>query len=148
MAALLRSRPSSQLTNVYSVGGVAVQGDGKIVVVGAVPGNNDFNVPAVLRILSNGHLDNTFGANGVFVLPNSFGFYSEVAIQSDGKILVNTNANAIDGEVDRLTTTGQLDSSFGSGGRVSFHLDAVVGMALQPDGRILGLPATGYWPTA
>ena len=138
----------TQLTNVFSVGGVALQGDGKIVVVGAVPGNNDFNVPAVLRFLSNGNLDTTFGANGVFVLPNSFGSYATVAIQSDGKILADTNAQAIDGEVDRLTTAGQLDSSFGSGGRVSFHLDAVVGLALQPDGRILASlqPVTGQRP--
>ena len=127
----------TQLTNVYSVGGIAIQGDGKIVVVGAIPGSNDFNVPAVLRFLPNGHLDTSFGANGVFVLPNSFGAYGGVAIQSDGKILVDTNASAANGEVDRVTTTGQLDSSFGTGGRVSFHLAAVVGMALQPDGRIL-----------
>ena len=138
----------TQLTNVFSVAGVAIQGDGKIVVVGAVPGNNDFNVPAVLRFLSNGNLDTTFGANGVFVLPNSFGSYATVAIQSDGKILADTNAQAIDGEVDRLTTAGQLDSSFGSGGWVSFHLDAVVGLALQPDGRILASlqPVTGQRP--
>ena len=96
----------TQLTNVFSVGGVAIQGDGKIVVVGAVPGNHDFNVPAVLRFLSNGNLDTTFGANGVFVLPSSFGSYATVAIQSDGKILADTNAQAIDGEVDRLTTAG------------------------------------------
>ena len=42
----------TQLTNVYSVGGVAIQGDGKIVVAGASPGNNDFNVPAVLRLVT------------------------------------------------------------------------------------------------
>jgi len=127
----------TQLTNVYAVGGVAIQSDGKIVVVGSVPGNNDFNVPGVLRFLSNGQLDTSFGANGVFVLPNSFGTYGGLAIQSDGKILVDTNASATNGEVDRVTTTGQLDSSFGTGGQVSFHLTAVVGMALQPDGRIL-----------
>jgi uncharacterized delta-60 repeat protein len=127
----------TQLTNVYSIGGVAIQSDGKIVVAGAVPGNNDFNVPAVLRFLSNGRLDTSFGTNGVFVLPNSFGSFSTVTIQSDGKILVDTDANAVNGEVVRLTTTGHLDSSFGSGGQVSFHLAAVVGLALQPDGRIV-----------
>lgn len=31
-----------QTNNFYSVGAVAIQGDGKIVVVGGAPGNNDF----------------------------------------------------------------------------------------------------------
>jgi uncharacterized delta-60 repeat protein len=127
----------TQLTNRYSVGGVAIQSDGKIVVVGAVPGSNSFNVPAVLRLSSNGQLDTSFGANGVFVLPNSFGSYTGVAIQSDGKILAGTSTEGTTAEVDRLTTTGRLDSSFGSGGRVSFQLASLLGMALQPDGRIL-----------
>ena len=124
-------------SNFYSVGGVALQSDGKIVVVGGVPGSNDFTVPAVLRFLSNGSLDKSFAVNGVFVLPNSFGSYAAVAIQSDGKILIGTSAGGPNAEVDRLTTTGHLDSSFGANGRVTFQLSAMLGMALQPDGRIL-----------
>jgi uncharacterized delta-60 repeat protein len=127
----------TQTTNFYSVGGAALQSDGKIVVVGGVPGSNDFTVPAVLRFLSNGSLDMSFGVNGVFVLPNSFGSYAAVTIQPDGKILIGTSAGGPNAEVDRLTTTGHLDSSFGSSGRVTFHLSALLGMALQPDGRIL-----------
>jgi len=124
-------------SNFYAVGAVAMQSDGKIVVVGGVPGNNDFTVPAVLRFLTNGSLDKTFAVNGVFVPPNTFGSYAAVAIQSDGKILLGTSAGGPNAEVDRLTTAGLLDSSFGSGGRVTFKLSALLGMALQPDGRIL-----------
>ena len=120
-----------------SVGAVAIQSDGKIVVVGGVPGSNSFTVPAVLRFLSNGSLDRTFGTNGAFVLPNSFGSYSEVAIQTDGKILLGTNGGGVNAEVDRLTSTGLLDSSFGSGGRTLFQDSELFGMVLQPDGRIL-----------
>ena len=127
----------SQTSNFYSVGAVAIQTDGKIVVVGGVPGSNDFAVPAVLRFLANGGLDRNFAVNGVFVLPNSFGSYAALAIQPDGKILIGTSAAGPNAEVDRLTTTGHLDSSFGSNGRVTFRLSELLGMALQPDGRIL-----------
>jgi len=82
----------AQLTNVYTVGAVAVQNDGKIVVVGGVPSSSHFTVPAVLRFLSNGSLDKTFAANGIFVLPSSFGSCAAVAIQPDGKTLAGTSA--------------------------------------------------------
>lgn len=127
----------SQTTNFYVVGAIALQSDGKIVVAGGVPGTNDFTVPAVFRFLSNGSPDKSFGTNGIFVLPNSFGSYGAVAIQSDGKILAGSSASGPIAEVDRLTTTGHFDSSFGSGGRVTFSLSAFLGMGLQPDGRIL-----------
>jgi len=127
----------TQTTNFYAVGGAAIQSDGKIVVVGGTPGGNDFNVPAIFRFLSNGSLDKSFGSNGIAVLPGSFGSYGAVAIQSDGKILAGTSAAGPNAEVDRFTTTGHLDSSFGTKGRVSFRLSSFLGLALQPDGRIL-----------
>ena len=128
----------TQITNVYSVGAIAIQGDGKIVVAGGVPGNNDFTVPAVLRFLPNGSLDNNFGLNGVAVLPNSFGGFGGLAIQPDGKILVSTNGNSsANGQVIRLTSAGTLDSTFGNQGVVTFRLTTVPAIALQPDGRIL-----------
>jgi hypothetical protein len=71
-------------TNFFAIGAVAVQSDGKIVVAGGVPGKNGFTVPAVLRFLSNGGPDKSFGANGTAVLPNSFGSYGTAAIQPDG----------------------------------------------------------------
>lgn len=128
----------TQTSNVYTVGAVGIQSDGKILVAGGVPGNNDFTVPAVLRFLANGTLDKTFGAKGIAVLPNAFGGYGALAIQPDGKILVATNGSAsANGEVNRFTATGKLDSSFGSGGAVTFKLSSMSGVAVQPDGRIL-----------
>lgn len=94
-------------------------------------------MPAVFRFLSNGVLDKTFAANGTFVLPNSFGSYSAVAIQPDGKILLGSSTGGLNAEVDRLTIPGHLDPSFGSGGRVTFKCSSLLGLALQPDGRIL-----------
>jgi uncharacterized delta-60 repeat protein len=127
----------TQLTNLYSAGAIAIQSDGKIVVAAGIPGSNSFTVPALLRFLSNGNLDASFGANGVAVLPNSFGAYGAVAIQLDGKILAGTSAGGTNSEVDRFTATGHLDSSFGTQGRVSFRFSTFSGLALQPDGRIL-----------
>jgi uncharacterized delta-60 repeat protein len=125
-------------TNSYTVGAVSLQSDGKIVVAAGVPGSNDFTVPAVFRFLSNGKLDSTFGTGGIALLPNSFGGFGALAIQSDGKILVTTNAqSSANGEVVRYTTAGKLDSTFGSGGAVTLSLTAISGLALQPDGRIL-----------
>jgi uncharacterized delta-60 repeat protein len=127
----------TQNTNFYSAGAIAIQSDGKIVVAGGIPGSNSFTVPALLRFLSNGNLDASFGANGVAVLPNSFGAYGAVAIQLDGKILAGTSAGGTNSEVDRFTPTGHLDSSFGTQGRVTFQFSTFSGLALQPDGRIL-----------
>jgi len=128
----------SNTTNFYSVGAVALQSDGKIVVAAGIPGGNDFTVPAVLRFLANGALDKNFGTNGEALLPNAFGGFGALAIQSDGKILVSTNAqSSANGEVDRYTAAGKLDSTFGNKGRVTFKLAAATGIALQPDGRIL-----------
>jgi len=123
-------------TNFFAVGAVAVQSDGKIVVAGGIPGDTGFTVPAVLRFLPNGGPDKTFGANGTVVLPNRFGSYVTAAIQPDGKILAATNGG-VDGELDRFTSAGKLDSSFGSQGTVIFKFSSLCGLALQPDGRIL-----------
>ena len=121
--------------NFFSVGGVAIQSDGKIVIAGGVPENNG---PALLRFLSNGALDKTFGVNGIAILPNSTVPFSSVAIQSDGKILAGgIGSDGVDGEIDRFTNTGNLDTSFGASGRVIFSMASTQGLAVQPDGRIL-----------
>jgi uncharacterized delta-60 repeat protein len=124
-------------SNSYSVGSVAIQSDGKVLVAGGVPGANNFTVPALLRFLSNGNLDKTFGTTGIALLPDNLGGLGFLAIQPDGKIVVATGVNSSNGEVARYTTAGNLDSTFGSGGVVTFSLTAISGLALQPDGRIL-----------
>jgi hypothetical protein len=91
-----------------------LQSDGKIVVVGGVPGNNDFTVPAVLRFQTSGALDKSFASNGVFVLSNSLGSYGAIAIQPDGKILAGTSGSSPTAEGDRFTATGHLDATLGS----------------------------------
>ena len=124
---------------------VAVQGDGKLVVAGySYNGtNNDF---AVVRYTSSGALDTTFGTGGKVTTPVGSGDevgYS-VAVQGDGKIVVaghSHNGTNPDFAVVRYTATGNLDTSFGSGGKVTTAVgsgnDNSYSVALQNDGMIV-----------
>jgi len=117
-----------------TIGGAAIQFDGKIVVAGGIPDGNGHGLSsfAVARFLSNGSLDPTFGKNGIAAIAGSGGTYTSVVIQPDGKIV------AAGGQVARYNTNGALDSSFGKKGVVSlgeFFLATVV--ALEGNGDIL-----------
>src|SRR5215471_8516496 len=63
----------------------ALQSDGKIVVLIS----NDLTNFALVRFLSNGSVDTSFGSGGVAqTIFGNFNFPGAVAIQSDGKIVV------------------------------------------------------------
>jgi uncharacterized delta-60 repeat protein len=70
------------------INSVAIQGDGKILVGGtsSVDSTSDF---VVARYNKNGTLDNTFGTNGVIIVPlgNSYSGVNSIMVQKDGKIL-------------------------------------------------------------
>lgn len=103
---------------------VAIQPDGKIVVVGT-SNDSDF---AVARYNANGTIDTSFDGDGI----RSFDFstlinYSradEVLIQQDGRILIGgtTDTSLLGSNSDfalaRLHPNGSFDSSFGGDGRV------------------------------
>ena len=109
--------------------------------------------PVVIRYTISGALDTSFGSGGIFHLPasvptNSRGSAFSVALQTDGKILVGSEAEQqTRPEILRLTSSGQLDASFGSGGidilpLNDLYLDPANGMmSIAPlrDGRILCL---------
>src|SRR5205807_7249355 len=73
-----------------------------------------------------GQLDSTFAMNGVFSDFSGFpGGSTRIALQSDGKILVaaasgNPQLHTSGMALARLNADGGLDSSFGTGGVVSF----------------------------
>ena len=104
--------------------GIALQSDGKIIVIGmtssAITGK-DF---ACVRYNTDGSLDTAFGTAGIVTNDIQIGSddvaYS-VAIQSDGKILLagysddGSNKNAA---IIRLNTNGSLDATFGTSGKV------------------------------
>src|SRR6266550_6615523 len=128
---------------------VAVQTDGKLVVVGTTYINNDYTDEdfAVARYNAHGTLDTTFGTGGKVRtdFPGLAAVASSVLIQPDGKIVVAGGAFPLftflgDFKVVRYNPDGSLDSSFGEGGIVttifpegSYASD----VALQADGKII-----------
>ena len=97
-------------------GGMALQPDGKIVVV-----TGDI----VARLLANGQLDSTFGSGGV--APTVGG--NSVAILPNGQILIgNGNVTSL------YTATGSLVTQFGVNGQTAgFPFDGVGGFVVTTD---------------
>jgi uncharacterized delta-60 repeat protein len=130
---------------------IALQPDGKIVVVGwrnNPATGNDF---AVARYNPNGSLDTTFSGDGKLL--TNFGaddFAEDVAIQSDGKIVAG-GMRCLDGTfpdlqcdvaLARYTANGALDPTFSGDGKVrtDFGGDSNGfwgGLKIQPDGKIV-----------
>ena len=116
---------------------VVIQQDGKILVAGAANSEADFGL---LRLNSNGLLDQTFGVRGK-VTTNLLGtdYAKALAIQDDGKIVVVGNGGN-DFGIARYHANGQLDLGFGSGGktRINFAgVDSARDVVIQKDGKIL-----------
>jgi len=118
---------------------LAIQPDGKIVVAGNVGADI-----ALARYNVNGSLDTSFGIGGVVitdVLPGSADAAFDVAIQSDGKIVVAGSTNA-DFMIARYEADGDLDLDFGLLGVALTDIstgseDVAFGVVIQPDGRIV-----------
>lgn len=131
--------------------GVAVtqQPDGKLVVSALTLHPTYGMKSAVLRYLTTGAPDNSFGTNGQRILaPTSpfMGNPAAVLVQPDGKILqagsvLNTSFNSFM-VVARLKTNADPDSSFGTYGvailpNTADGYDAALDMRLQSTGKIL-----------
>jgi uncharacterized delta-60 repeat protein len=126
--------------------------DSKIIAAGqtVVSENQAF---ALARYDPNGSLDKSFGNNGTVAASfNKSGSGARaVAIQADGKILAagwygTTKVPAHAFALERYTTDGTLDQSFGSNGLVTLHFsgsgstasyDDATAMVLQSNGEIL-----------
>ncbi|WP_435015486.1 delta-60 repeat domain-containing protein [Tundrisphaera sp. TA3] len=148
---------------------VAIQPDGKIVVVGEAQvdrtddlyswmGNYDF---AIARFLPDGAPDLTFGEGGKATIGFDLGGDGRdgatgVAILPDGKIVVSgtarSGASGSEFAAARLDAAGRLDPAFGVGGKatIGFDLggpndDTASGLAIQPDGKIV-LAGTALGP--
>lgn len=134
---------------------IAIQGDGKIVVVGSTSDgstNIDF---ALVRYNSNGTLDNSFDGDGILIRGLTSAGRDEafaVAIQSDGKILAGGLLDKVtdtDFAIARYNSDGSTDSSFNSVGRIltdfGFSDDYCSMLLIQSDGKIV---AAGYQVTS
>ena len=120
---------------------MAVQPDGKIVVAG--PAGGDFGIA---RVKTDGLYDQSFGTEGQVAV--DFGGKDvpyALALQPDGRILVaGTDGDGF--AVTRLMPDGSVDPSFGIGGRATVNfggVDEALGIALQPDGKIVLVGTNG-----
>jgi uncharacterized delta-60 repeat protein len=131
---------------------VAIQNDGKIVVVGdSIGGPNTSQVIALARYKTDGSLDTNFGFNGTGLTTLSVGAGAAatgVVVQQDGTILVGgwqhfgvSDGSSVDGFLlVRFTSTGIFDTTFGVGGFASPAPDfaRAYALAVQPgDSKIV-----------
>jgi len=125
--------------NMATANAAVIQSDGKIVVAGAIPASNGFPVAALLRYNPNGSLDSSFGTGGIVSTPSiEDAAFTSVALQSDGKIVAV--AGGFSANIARYTSTGALDTTFGTNGIVMLNFingPMASGVAIQPDGKIL-----------
>ena len=121
---------------------VAIDASGLIVAAGYAQSGAFFR-PLVVRFLSDGGVDDTFGSGGVWT--DQFAgdeLLGQLAVQPDGKIVVSGTAQDRLFQVIRLDTDGRLDPTFGTGGRVLTRFPRVAwagagALALAPDGTIV-----------
>jgi uncharacterized delta-60 repeat protein len=125
---------------------VAIQSDGKIVAVGSIR-DNGIHALVVVRLNTNGTMDNSFGTGGkVQVTTLGWSEGSGLAIQSDGKILVTGYSDPQNQglpAIARLLSNGTTDNTFGVQGKILLPLtDPQSGInytdiAMQADGKIV-----------
>ena len=100
---------------------VAIQSDGKIIVVGVI-GVGAGNYGFMARYNQDRTLDNTFGSNGTGIIINyARRSFDLVTIQSDGKIIVASTTfslrpYSLTNSLIRYTSNGVIDTSFGTDG--------------------------------
>lgn len=134
-------RVTTDLGSAEEAHALAIQPDGKMVVAGITPATDpeDFTrFPVLLRYDTDGSLDGTFDGDGVCFItaPEP----TDVAVQSDGKILV-AGGYQNDFAVARFDTGCTPDSTFSDDGFQRIDLaggiEEATGIAVQPDGKII-----------
>ncbi|MBC8364995.1 MAG: fibronectin type III domain-containing protein [Actinobacteria bacterium] len=126
--------------------GVAIQSDGKILVVGTTDYggvNTDFGI---IRLTSSGSLDTTFSSDGIVDVGVGSGndYATSVDVASDGDIVVagyGHNGSNWDVGVIRLDSSGNLDTDFSSDGKALYAIgsghDYGYGLDIASDGDLL-----------
>jgi uncharacterized delta-60 repeat protein len=132
------------LGDAYSFG-IAVQSNGRIVLAGYSTTTLDHDF-SLVGYTANGTLDSTFG-NGGSVTTDFSGATDDIAyvmmMQSDGKLVVAGRTGDYPQNnfaVARYSSDGQLDQTFGVGGKVVSDfssIDQAYGVAIDSNGKIL-----------
>ena len=124
---------------------LALQNDGKVVVVGTVDGRT-----AAVRLTTQGSLDPSFGGHGATTVGaplagNEFPELS-VLVLPNGQLLVGSDIQA-NAALYRINPDGSVDRRFGAGGtavlRSKYLTFTPSSLAVQPDGKIVATVANG-----
>jgi uncharacterized delta-60 repeat protein len=130
---------------------IARQTDGKILIAGSFTGYGNVTKNGIVRISSNGAVDNTFNDFGTGVETNAD--VAGLGIQPDGKIMIGGDFNTYNSNfrpgIARLNSDGTIDTTFVTPSGFSTYFES---FAFQPDGKIVaagtanGLGSSLYFP--
>ena len=134
------------LRDAVSISQVQIQADGKIVVAAGSD---------ISRINADGSLDTTFGQGGVVTVPLPVfpDAINDLVIQSDGKLLIETNSYATVNEfaiyISRYNANGSLDMTFNNGQPISTPeipdgWGELTDLAVGSDGKIVAAATVNY----
>ena len=128
---------------------IVVLPDDKILIAGYIT-ELGFRSFTVIKYNSDGSLDETFGTDGISILPyeaNNSSNFIDIAVQADGKIVAAGSVNAGDDwdfSVLRLNADGEFDETFSSDGIQTTDFGFIINrddyanaIAIQPDGKII-----------
>ncbi|HEY1717675.1 MAG TPA: delta-60 repeat domain-containing protein [Verrucomicrobiae bacterium] len=136
--------PGTSTTSIESANAVAVQPDGKVLIVGTAD-----SLVAILRLNPDGTPDSSFGASGKVTTGFSpSDVANAVALLPNGKFIVAGSTtlpgnNGADFLVARYETNGDLDTTFGTNSSTEIGFGNTNGfnvaraLAVQPDGKII-----------
>jgi uncharacterized delta-60 repeat protein len=127
---------------------LAMQNDGKIIVGGFFTYySGNIIKRGIVRLNSDGSLDNTFNMNGTGLsnINNNYDGVTGLTIQNDGKIIIGGLFSSYNGvscnNIARLNSDGTLDLSFNSGNGIAIDGDPLYSIvktiAIQNDGKII-----------
>jgi uncharacterized delta-60 repeat protein len=112
---------------------LALQTDGKVLMGGNFTTYNGTSVNRIVRLNSNGSIDNTFNPG-----TGASSYLLSIALQTDGKILIGgsflTYNGATVNHIARLNSDGTPDSGFNTGTGANNDVRAIV---VQNDGKIV-----------
>ncbi len=136
----------TDLGDAGNIRSVAVQSDGKIVVVGYRTAGSQ-PVFALVRYSTDGSLDASFGGTGIVTTAiDSYSAAESIAIQADGRIVVagwhqNSTHDHSGFAIVRYNSNGSLDTSFDGDGKLTTDFgnanDVAYNLVIQTDGKIV-----------
>ncbi|MGD9590003.1 MAG: FG-GAP-like repeat-containing protein [Pyrinomonadaceae bacterium] len=120
----------------FTLGAIALQPDGKILIGGNFQDYGGIEINRIARLKSDGSLDTSFDPGS-----GASSFVTAIVIQPDGKIMIggsfSSYNNVIKGRIARINSDGSLDTTFNTGPSANAGFNSIVeDISLQQDGKI------------